>query len=163
MDADTMKTPNSITDAVKGLRTGLGETQQQFAYRMKTAISTIARWETVRPPRGKALAQLFRLAAEKDLLELAAIFHHALLNEYGYDLAAVAPLLRERVQKLREMIESMEPKSQAKAVLAEIDDLLVNNIPALIHVGEFRHRIRRIVGYYDPPDVSTRDPYDRSA
>jgi len=33
--------------------TALGESQQAFAYRMKTAIRTVARYETSTPPKGK--------------------------------------------------------------------------------------------------------------
>src|ERR1051326_1775861 len=41
------ETAKSITEAVRKLRKAIGESQQEFAYRMKTAIRTIARYETV--------------------------------------------------------------------------------------------------------------------
>ena len=61
----------SVSDAVRKLRKELGESQQQFAYRMKTAIRTVARYETVRPPKGKVLRQLAVMAAENNLPHLA--------------------------------------------------------------------------------------------
>ena len=49
----TEKTKNPLCDAVRKLRTALGESQQAFAYRMKTAIRTVARYETVPRQRGR--------------------------------------------------------------------------------------------------------------
>jgi transcriptional regulator with XRE-family HTH domain len=72
-----------VADAVRQLRTALGESQQAFAYRMKTAIRTIARYETVRPPKGKALADFFRVASETGNEELAILFRNALTAEIG--------------------------------------------------------------------------------
>jgi hypothetical protein len=71
----------SVSDAVRKLRKALGE--QQFAYRMKTAIRTIARYETVRPPKGRVLRQLETIAAENNLPHLAEVFHGALDQELG--------------------------------------------------------------------------------
>jgi transcriptional regulator with XRE-family HTH domain len=74
---------NKLTEAVRDLRSALGETQQTFASRMKTAIRTVARWETTRPPSGASLAQLERLAATKGLEDLTAVFRAALADELG--------------------------------------------------------------------------------
>jgi hypothetical protein len=74
---------NAVTAAVRELREVLGESQQQFALRMQTAIRTIARYETVRPPKGKVLRQLEELALESRQLELARIFRIALTEEMG--------------------------------------------------------------------------------
>jgi DNA-binding transcriptional regulator YiaG len=46
----------TVTKAVRELRQTLHESQQSFAYRMQTAVRTIARYETVRPPRGTPAA-----------------------------------------------------------------------------------------------------------
>jgi len=73
----------SVSDAVRKLRKELGESQQQFAYRMKTAIRTVARYETVRPPKGKVLHQLEVMATENNLLHLADVFRGALEQELG--------------------------------------------------------------------------------
>lgn len=78
-----MKTRNPISEALVQLRAGLKETQQQFANRMHTAITTIARYETSRPPKGKVLAELERIAIENDLPDCAAVFRAALAKELG--------------------------------------------------------------------------------
>jgi transcriptional regulator with XRE-family HTH domain len=75
------KAPES--EAVRELRISLGESQQAFAYRMKTAIRTIARYETVRPPKGTALADLYRVATETGHPKLANVFANALQAELG--------------------------------------------------------------------------------
>jgi transcriptional regulator with XRE-family HTH domain len=75
--------PGSVTEAVRKLRKALGETQQQFAYRMNTAVRTIARYETVRPPQGRVLRQLEEIAMEHDLGHIAEVFHGVLEQEFG--------------------------------------------------------------------------------
>ena len=72
-----------ISEAVRSLRVALGESQQAFAYRMKTAIRTIARYETTRPPKGKALSEFYRVAAEIGNQDLATVFRNALTAEMG--------------------------------------------------------------------------------
>jgi len=79
----TKKTKNPLCDAVRKLRIALGESQQAFAYRMKTAIRTVARYETTTPPKGKALAELFWVAADTGNTELANVFRGALVGEIG--------------------------------------------------------------------------------
>jgi hypothetical protein len=59
----------------------LQESQQAFAYRMKSAVRTIARYETVRPPRGSVLAQLEGVALEAGRADLATVFRQALAQE----------------------------------------------------------------------------------
>jgi transcriptional regulator with XRE-family HTH domain len=73
----------SVTAAVRKLRVALGETQQQFAVRFDTAIRTIARYETVRPPRGRMLVEFHKLAISHGLRDVAGIFQHALSQEVG--------------------------------------------------------------------------------
>ncbi len=72
-----------VTDAVRMLRKGLGDTQQQFALRLRTALRTVARYETTRPPSGKTLAQLIAIARDSGFIEYAAIFNAALQEELG--------------------------------------------------------------------------------
>lgn len=76
----------TVPEAVRQLRTSLGESQQAFAYRMKAAIRTIARYETVRPPKGKALAAFMQLAASNNLPALESVFNRALRDEIGVGL-----------------------------------------------------------------------------
>ncbi len=74
---------NPLGSAIKALREALGESQQDFAYRMKTAIRTIARYEGERPPKGKVLAQLEQIARENGQQEIARKFRDALAAELG--------------------------------------------------------------------------------
>jgi transcriptional regulator with XRE-family HTH domain len=129
-----METKRSVTNAVLGLRTAIGETQQEFAYRMKTAIRTIARWETVRPPRGKALADLARVAEETGQKELAGVFRTAISKELGtWDTSEFESI-------------GIEPRTETEklwtaALLAtlrnpEFDDVRVKLIPLLRRPAE---------------------------
>jgi transcriptional regulator with XRE-family HTH domain len=88
----------SVSDAVRKLRKELGESQQQFAYRMKTAIRTVARYETVRPPKGKVLRQLATMSAENNLPHLADVFRGALNQELG-----MRNREKRRIQKLAKL------------------------------------------------------------
>lgn len=132
-----------VAEAVRQLRTALGESQQAFAYRMKTAIRTIARYETVRPPKGKALAEFFRVAMETGNEEPAILFRNALTAEIGVagkltQLGAVASYTIPKVHadlavllnhlkygsagdvdKVREAIQTLE------AVIPDIDKLKI--------------------------------------
>jgi len=94
------KLAKSVSDAVRKLRKELGESQQQFAYRMQTAIRTVARYETVRPPKGKVLKQLELMATENKLLHLAEVFRRALDQELGVRNAE-----KTRIQSLAKLYE----------------------------------------------------------
>lgn len=72
---------SAISVAVRALRGALGESQQEFAYRMKTAIRTIARYETTRPPKGRVLAHLKEIAIQNRREDLAEVFAKALAEE----------------------------------------------------------------------------------
>ncbi len=76
---DSARSP--VSRAVRELRQAYGESQQAFAYRTKTAIRTIARYETVRPPRGAELNQFLELAIAKQRHDLAEIFAKAMGDE----------------------------------------------------------------------------------
>ena len=82
-DKSPTETRNPVCRAVRRLRVDLGDTQQQFANRLGLAISTVVRYEISRPPHGKALAQLERLAMENGLDECALIFRNSLREELG--------------------------------------------------------------------------------
>ena len=72
-----------LSQSVKKLREALGQTQQQFAQTARTAITTIARYETGRAPHGRSLVRLAEIASENNLLDVAEIFRNALLKELG--------------------------------------------------------------------------------
>ena len=80
---ETKQQTSPVSEAVRNLRLAVGESQQAFAYRMKTAIRTIARYETIRPPKGKALSEFFRVAVEIGNQDLAKVFRDALTAEMG--------------------------------------------------------------------------------
>src|SRR5271156_458013 len=96
MARPTARSRNPTSEAVVHLRQALGESQQQFANRNQTAITTIARYETSRPPKGKALAQFARLAEEAGRHDIASVFERALENELG----TATPLLTQIEQML---------------------------------------------------------------
>ncbi len=93
-----------IASAVRKLRTLLGETQQEFANTVKTAIRTIARYETVRPPSGEVLLQLAAIAKDRamgkhkdvaiPLLQISDFFHwryvDEVLNNLGFEILTSA-------------------------------------------------------------------------
>lgn len=121
-----MGTVDAVTGAVRSLRNTLGDTQQKFAIRMKTAERTIARWETTRPPRGKTLAQFYRLALANDLKELAEVFRRALTMELlDPDVDnTLAPIAFVKLRELRKIVISMSPGKKRDVAVAAIDELL---------------------------------------
>lgn len=68
----------ALNQAIRRVRHSLSESQQAFAFRMKTAIRTVARWEAGGRagslPRAKALVRLERLAKEQGLDDCARVF-----------------------------------------------------------------------------------------
>ena|ERR1017187_6798246 len=106
--------PSQVSQAVRKLRLALGESQQAFAYRMKAAVRTIARWETTRPPKGKALADLNRLALENCQWELGEFLSDALKKELGFSANLIE----------RGMLSA--------AVESAIDDMTVFKLPKLL-------------------------------
>src|ERR1019366_425037 len=60
---------NEASAAVIALRKALGMTQQRFAVEtLKTAITTVARYETSHPPRGPVLLRLAEIAEQSGQL-----------------------------------------------------------------------------------------------
>jgi transcriptional regulator with XRE-family HTH domain len=74
---------DKVATAVRQLRAALGDTQQSFAHRLKASIRTIAHYESDRPPRGRALAELAKIATAHGHQAQAEIFRHALAEELG--------------------------------------------------------------------------------
>ncbi len=70
-------------EAVRELRTRLGDTQQAFAARTGLAISTVVRYELSRPPKGQALAMFERLAFDNGYEDLTAVFRRQALVDAG--------------------------------------------------------------------------------
>jgi hypothetical protein len=77
---------------------------------MGTAITTIARYETSRPPRGKVLAQLSKIAEECGLRELANSFNSALAEELGkmpLGVEGVGPVIVHRNEDEKRWIAAL--------------------------------------------------------
>jgi transcriptional regulator with XRE-family HTH domain len=102
----------TLTEAVKALRLALGDTQQEFATRLGIAISSAVRYESTRPPHGKMLGQLYRLALKNQHFAVASMFHQALIVELGaaasYKLGDAELEVLLALQHLRNETESRE-------------------------------------------------------
>jgi transcriptional regulator with XRE-family HTH domain len=90
--------PSQLSDAVRELRLHLQNTQQAFAAKVGTAITTIARYETDRTPRGKVLLQFARLAEEAGRTDLGRLFRSALAEDLGLSVGAVVGARREQAR-----------------------------------------------------------------
>jgi transcriptional regulator with XRE-family HTH domain len=77
-----------INDLVRKLRLALGDSQQEFAQRLNSAIRTIARWESGQSPNHKAISQLERIARERGLIDLADGFRAVLSKRIGREFSA---------------------------------------------------------------------------
>jgi transcriptional regulator with XRE-family HTH domain len=104
MARPTNRKRHPLSEAVIELRTSLGDTQQQFAERLHTALSTVARYETSRPPAGGMLLRLAVIAEQraigrqaddaKVLIELATGFQRLYLEEVFGTIGVNHNLLR---------------------------------------------------------------------
>jgi transcriptional regulator with XRE-family HTH domain len=104
-----MNQNTGLSDAVRSLRKALNESQQAFAHRMNTAVKTIARYETVRPPRGSSLANLARIARDTGQDALADLFERSMFEEPGLaraDTIAGVPVKMNDPAKTNDPIRS---------------------------------------------------------
>lgn len=62
------------SSAVVSLRNALGLTQQDFAYQLGCAVTTVARWETSHPPHGLTAVKLATYASDCGFPEIAKRF-----------------------------------------------------------------------------------------
>jgi len=63
----------------------LGKTQTEFGALIGKGLATVQRYETLVPPKGKALVRLEKLAWENGFKEYANAFRGALIAEFGMD------------------------------------------------------------------------------
>jgi transcriptional regulator with XRE-family HTH domain len=69
------KKRDAASEALIALRTSMGKTQAAFAVEvMKTAVTTIARWETSHAPPPNVVLRLSEIAAQQSLHELRDAF-----------------------------------------------------------------------------------------
>lgn len=64
-------------EAIKELRTHLGESQQEFSNRLGVVVRTVARYELEKPPRTDALLNLAAVAEAAGRNDLATVFRRA--------------------------------------------------------------------------------------
>ena len=89
-------------------------TQTQLATELGRGMSTIQRWEQVVPPRGRALADLAKLARSRGEVSLARLFETALSEEMGADNPADKIIARACEIAIRNRL--LVPASWKKAV-----------------------------------------------
>lgn len=77
---------------------------------MKTAIRTIARYETTRPPRGLTLLSFFMVALQHGVVDAAAVFERALLSEVN-----------------EEMLRTEAATPEMQRVRSELGNIVTNN------------------------------------
>jgi transcriptional regulator with XRE-family HTH domain len=123
-----MVTRSELTEAVRKLRGHFGETQQQFAARMNSAIITVARWETTRPPSGKSLEQLLAIARSEALTECSNLFEQALAgNIESPDSAAASNELFENKRErafVMALITALRNPEQYRDVTRSVEPAL---------------------------------------
>jgi transcriptional regulator with XRE-family HTH domain len=113
MGRPTARPKSEISAAITRLREHLGETQYEFAARLRVSPVTLARYETCREPKGAILERLHRLAV-KHYVTAAPVFRLALDNEKeqrGLRLRMgqiLDPLnVKEAGDLLRELVETI--------------------------------------------------------
>jgi transcriptional regulator with XRE-family HTH domain len=80
-------------------------TQQEFAISLGVAITTVARYETGRSPRGRILSKFAELAAENGRPDLSGIFKRRSVAELG---SALGEEFREWLRMYRRSLSEEE-------------------------------------------------------
>jgi hypothetical protein len=109
---------------------------------MGTAVRTIARWETVRPPRSPdILAKLETLARSQGLPALAAVFSETLIGAFGEEQRELIEAGRHKIARaindlgvLRRLLKTYGGGSECAdgARAAEVIDLAINKIEGIL-------------------------------
>lgn len=122
---------HSIHQAVKALRTELGESQQAFATRLGLSIRAIVNYESNRVPSLKVLAQLVRVAWEHGKPDLAKPLYDHIRAEIGSEIQTpgriegIAAQFHIAIRRLNELCKKrrIDPTSEdvqkLQAVLEE--------------------------------------------
>ena len=76
------KTRTPLQEAIIALRESRNFTQNDLAKYMNHDLSTVGRWEAMRPPRGLALVELSKVAYDFGRLDLLEVFTDALNQEF---------------------------------------------------------------------------------
>jgi transcriptional regulator with XRE-family HTH domain len=142
---------NQVTAAVRKLRLGLDDTQQSFATRLGMAIATVVRYEHNRPPSGRALAKLERVALESGFQEYAAVFRKALDEELGELPVVTYSSLDCSTEEEREHVEALlnifrhSPDSKEAAKIKKILKAQVEGARQLRESAEAFKESRRAI------------------
>jgi transcriptional regulator with XRE-family HTH domain len=138
------KEVNELSRGVKSLREALRQTQQEFAQTLGTAITTIARYETGRAPRGRSLATLASVADQNKLSELTELFRRALTRELGsWNSAGFVLDLEARNDQERLYVSSLLAvlrNPQYTAVLPKLNKALLETAKTCIEIFEAHKR-----------------------
>ena len=110
----------TVAAAVRELRSELGLTQQALAVEMETALTTIARWETKRSPRGRTLKDLADRAEQAGRKDLVAVFRKQLMRELG---VALRSQFRYAVRHQRQAQSGAEALREVVALLRAAAEL----------------------------------------
>jgi transcriptional regulator with XRE-family HTH domain len=162
-----MITRQELLEAVRILRQHFDETQQQFAARLNTAVITVARWETSRPPSGAALRQLCTLAHTERIPTCERVFQEAMIGN-----VEAPPDSRNRLDFLfhnsREqafalaLVTMLRDPGRYSEALASVEPVLrqcVDNFKNTFDSENVDDRLARaVVGLFekgDPPDRIT--------
>lgn len=168
---------NDLSQAIRELRTALGESQKEFASRMQTSQATVARWETGHEPGPHALAALTATARELRL-EQAKIFEavakgegvpairriRAAIPDYRNDeeldiVNAVLRILRKpdlypsQAKAIRKALE--KPTDDIRQLLADLQLGKVNIPAAMLQLHNEGRSDQEIANLFklDPADV----------
>jgi transcriptional regulator with XRE-family HTH domain len=85
MARPTSTPKNETSAALTRMREYLGLTQEQFAQRLRVATTTVARWESSHPPRGKTLERLYRFAQRNGPAVTADTFLRQITREKEHE------------------------------------------------------------------------------
>lgn len=125
--ASDEKKRDAASEALISLRKAMGKTQQTFAVEvLKTAIGTVARYETSDPPRGDVLLRLSDIARKNGFHELSSEFELLYLDgvqkKLGSRLIVIPPTESEPARGyLNVALSGIAAITSARAFLGLLD------------------------------------------
>ncbi len=91
MDAQQRK----VAEAIKEVRSHLNESQQEFSNRLGVTLSTVARYESVKPPKGPILVRIAEIARASGRDDLADILRQAEETQSTSRISPIAGAVRQ--------------------------------------------------------------------
>jgi len=92
----------------------------EFAKQMNWHIVTLARYETIRPPKGRALAQLWRVAQEHGQHELARVFLGGVQAEIGEQVFAAPKGFEAAMYAFTEVLQPGQHYEKKRAKILKL-------------------------------------------